>query len=99
MIWSSMMTLLKCEEYSHYRFVEHPAVGSMLVHSLLELKATDDSKELEAAAKEALSKASASIKEIEKVAKQVTASHNEATSALNQIKQMKETLKKLDKSS
>lgn len=97
MIWASMTSLMKFNEFSRARFVEHPAVASMLLHSLLELKAGDESKEMEAAAKKALEKASASIAEIEKITKQVHGSHTEATNALNQIKQVKEKLKKLEK--
>ena len=97
MIWASMTSLMKFNEFSRSRFVEHPAVAAMLLHSLLELKAGDESKELEAAAKKALEKASASIAEIEKITKQVHGSHTEATNALNQIKQVKEKLKKLEK--
>ena len=97
MIWASMTSLMKFNEFSRARFVKHPAVAAMLLHSLLELKAGDESKELEAAAKKALEKASASIAEIKKITKQVHGSCTEATNALNQIKQVREKLKKLEK--
>ena len=98
MVWASMCGLMKIQEYSRARFVEHPSVSSMLIHSLLERKNGEEAKDVEAfLANSALSQAADLMSEILCLTDLVTANHKEATDALNQVKQLKDKVNHKEK--
>ena len=97
MVWASMCGLMKIQEYSRARFIEHPSVSSMLIHSLLERKNGEEAKDAEALANSALSQAADSMREISRLTDLVTANHKEAMDALNQVKQLKDKVNRKEK--
>ena len=93
-VWAEMSALGKWQEYSDTRFVEHPSVSAMLIHSLLETKGAEEFKTLEAIANDAFEKATESLDQIKDTAERAKKSHEEAANALNQVNQLKESVKK-----
>ena len=92
MVLSVFSVLRKLRELSEMHFVEHPAVVSMLIQSLLEIQGGQESKSLEGTAKEALNKATEAISKIEATAETAKKSHDAAADALNQLNQLKKKI-------
>jgi hypothetical protein len=92
-IWTSMLVCNKVSEFQRFRWGEHPAICSMLMFSVLERLREERSTPEDAAAAKALEECRKNHEAIEDLIEKQKQDHEKAADALNQVKQLKESVK------
>lgn len=89
-VWASMCITNKVDEFQHYRWGEHPSICAMLMFSVLERLGDHGIKSDEAIT-------SALEHSLEELASKQREDHEKAANALNELKQLRDTVKGLKK--
>jgi hypothetical protein len=92
-IWTSMLICNKVTEFQRFRWSEHPSICSMLMFSVLERLGEERLTPEDTAAAEALEQCCANTVAIQELVEKQKADHDRAADAINQVKQLKDSVK------
>jgi hypothetical protein len=92
-IWTSMLICNKVTEFQRFRWSEHPSICSMLMFSVLERMGEERVTPEDSAAAAALEQCRANHAAIQELVEKQKADHEKAADAINQVKQLKDSVK------